>query len=234
MSSMRQLVLEVSEKELSKVGIEIPQFQKIKSLELLHFLRQDREEFAAIWRVEFKDASSKVQDLLANGFLVEVQLLEKEKNGTYTVFMRGGPSLSSILSSIGVADGYMFPPLGIRDGKIKISFLGSTRQVGDFLEKIGAKGIRFKVVMLSDASFSPDSPLNRLTEKQREVLITAYKLGYYDIPRRINSDQLAEKLGIVNSTLVEHLRKAERRLLAQVLEQRNDFWYDEVHADKVK
>ena len=231
---MRQLVLEVSEKELSKVGIEIPPFQKIKSLELLHFLRQDREEFAAIWRVEFKDASSKVEDLLANGFLVEVQLLEKEKNGTYTVFMRGGPSLSSILSSVGVVDGYMFPPLGIRDGKIKISFLGSTRQVGDFLEKIGAKGIRFKVVMLSDASFSPDSPLNRLTEKQREVLITAYKLGYYDIPRRINSDQLAEKLGIVNSTLVEHLRKAERRLLAQVLEQRNDFWYDEVHADKVK
>ena len=73
-----------------------------------------------------------------------------------------------------------------------------------------------------------------IEEKQREVLITAYKLGYYDIPRRINSDQLAEKLGIVNSTLVEHLRKAERRLLAQVLEQRNDFWYDEVHADKVK
>jgi hypothetical protein len=231
---MRQLVLEVFEKELSKVGIEIPPFQKIKSLELLHFLRQDREEFAAIWRVEFKDASSKVEDLLANGFLVEVQLLEKEKNGAYTVFMRGGPSLSSILSSVGVVDGYMFPPLGIRDGKLKISFLGSSRQVGDFLEKIGAKGIHYKVIMLSDASFSPDSPLNQLTEKQREVLITAYKLGYYDIPRRINSDQLAEKLGIVNSTLVEHLRKAERRLLAHVLEQRNDFWYDEVHADNVK
>lgn len=234
MSSMRRLILEVSEKELSKVGIEIPPFQKIKSLELLHLLRQDQEEFAAIWRVEFKDASSKIEDLLADGFLVEVQLLEKEKNGTYTVFMRGGPILSSVLSSVGVSAGYLFPPLGIRDGKLKISFLGSSRQVGDFLEKINAKGIRFKVVLLSDASFSPDSPLNRLTEKQREVLITAYKLGYYDIPRRINSDQLAEKLGIVNSTLVEHLRKAERRLLAQVLEQRNDFWYDEVHADKVK
>jgi DNA-binding MarR family transcriptional regulator len=231
---MRRLILEVSEKELSKVGIEIPPFQKIKSLELLHLLRQDQEEFAAIWRVEFKDASSKIEDLLADGFLVEVQLLEKEKNGTYTVFMRGGPILSSVLSSVGVSAGYLFPPLGIRDGKLKISFLGSSRQVGDFLEKINAKGIRFKVVLLSDASFSPDSPLNRLTEKQREVLITAYKLGYYDIPRRINSDQLAEKLGIVNSTLVEHLRKAERRLLAQVLEQRNDFWYDEVHADKVK
>jgi predicted DNA binding protein len=58
-----------------------------------------------------------------------------------------------------------------------------------------------------------------LTEKQREVLISAHKLGYYDIPRRINSDQLAEHLDIANSTLVEHLRKAEQRLLVHILAQ---------------
>ena len=234
MSFMRRLILEVSEKELSKVGIEIPPFQKIKSLELLHFLRQDRDEFAAIWRVEFKDSSSKVEDLLANGFLIEVQPLEQEKSGAYIVFMRGGPSLSSVLSSVGVADGYLFPPLGIHDGKINFSFLGSAPQVRDFLEKIDAMGIRYKVVLLSDARFSPDSPLNQLTEKQREVLITAFKLGYYEIPRKVNSDQLAAKLHIVNSTAVEHLRKAEQRLLVQVLSKRNDFWLDEVRAENLR
>jgi hypothetical protein len=214
---MRRLILEASEKELSKVGVEIQPFQKIKSLDLLHFLRQDREEFAAIWRVEFKDASSRIEDLLAGGFLVEVQLLEQEKSRTYIVFMRGGPSLSSVLDSLGLAGGYLFPPLGIREGKIKISFLGSAQQVGEFLEKITAFGIRYRVVLLTDANFSPDSPLNKLTEKQREVLIAAYKLGYYDIPRRINSEELAKKLDIVSSTLGEHLRKAERRLLNNIL-----------------
>ena len=84
---MRRLILEASEKELSKVGVEIPAIQKIKSLDLLYFLRQDREEFAAISRVEFKDATSKIEDLLAEGFLVEVQLLEQEKSRTYTIFM---------------------------------------------------------------------------------------------------------------------------------------------------
>jgi len=214
---MRRLILEASEKELSKVGVEIQPFQKIKSLDLLHFLRQDREEFAAIWRVEFKDDSSRIEDLLAGGFLVEVQLLEKERSRTYTVFMRGGPSLSSVLDSLGLAGGYLFPPLGIREGKIKISFLGSAQQVGEFLEKITAFGIRYRVVLLADANFSPDSPINKLTEKQREVLIAAYKHGYYDIPRRINSEELAEKLKIVSSTLGEHLRKAERRLLINIL-----------------
>ena len=69
---------------------------------------------------------------------------------------------------------------------------------------------------MTEANFSPDSPLSKLTEKQREVLIAAYNHGYYEIPR-INSQNLAEKLNIGSSTLVEHLRKPEHRLLIQIL-----------------
>ena len=87
------------------------------------------------------------------------------------------------------------------------------------MEKIDSLGIRYHVVLLADANFSLISPLNQLTEKQREVLIAAYKLGYYDIPRRITSEELAKKLGLVDSTVVEHLRKAEHRLITQVFEQ---------------
>ena len=215
---MRRLILEVFEKELAKIGIELPQFQKIKSLKLIYFLRQDPQEFAAISEVEFKDSTSKVEDLLTGGFLVEAQVLERQKNGAYLVFLRGGPSLSSVLSAIGKESGYLFPPIGIGDGKIKISFLGSEKQVKNFMEKIDELGIRYRVVLLADANFSPISPLNRLTEKQREVLMAAYKLGYYEIPRKITSEELAKELGIVDSTLVEHLRKAEQRLMTQLFE----------------
>jgi hypothetical protein len=215
---MRRLILEVFEKELAKIGIELPQFQKIKSLKLIYFLRQDPQEFAAISEVEFKDSTSKVEDLLTGGFLVEAQVLERQKNGAYLVFIRGGPSLSSVLSAIGIESGYLFPPIGIGDGKIKISFLGSEEQVKNFMEKIDELGIRYRVVLLADANFSPISPLNRLTEKQREVLMAAYKFGYYEIPRKITSEELAKKLGIVDSTLVEHLRKAEQRLMTQLFE----------------
>jgi predicted DNA binding protein len=48
-------------------------------------------------------------------------------------------------------------------------------------------------------------------------LIAAFKQGYYDLPRKINSEQLAKKLDLVSSTLVEHLRKAERRLLTGMI-----------------
>ncbi len=213
---MRRLILEISEKELLKFGLEMQSFQKIKSLEFLHFLRQDPEQFAVISKIEFKYDSSKIEDLLDGGLLSEAQLLEKEKSRTYIVFLKGGPSLSSILDYLGLR-GYLFPPLEIRGEKLRISFLGSTQQVGELVNKITALGIRHKVVSLTEANFAPDSPLSKLTEKQREVLIAAYKLGYYDLPRRIKSEKLAEKLNIGNSTLGEHLRKAEQRLLHHIL-----------------
>jgi DNA-binding CsgD family transcriptional regulator len=216
---MRRLILEVLDKELSKVGIELPQFRPIKSLQLLYFLRQDPTEFAAISLVEFKDPQASVSDLLKGGLVFEAQVLEKQKNGAYIVFMRGGPGLSSLLSSIGVEGGYLFTPIGIGDGKIRISFLGSEQQVKDFMMKVDNIGIRYRVLLLADASFSLLSPLNLLTEKQREVLLTAYRMGYYDIPRKSTTGEIAKKLGIVDSTVVEHLRKAERRLIKQIIEQ---------------
>lgn len=216
---MRRLVLEVSERELLKAGIELPPVRKIKSLELLYFLRQDDTELAAISRVEFKDPNEKIEEFIGSGLLTDAQVIEKEKNGTYILFTRSGsPSLSSVLKYIGIEGGYLFPPLGINEGKVRFSFLGSEKQIKEFMEKIDALGVHYRVVLLADANFSPISPLSQLTEKQQEVLLAAYKWGYYDIPRKITSQELASKLGLGDSTVVEHLRKAEQRLIKQILE----------------
>jgi DNA-binding transcriptional ArsR family regulator len=53
----------------------------------------------------------------------------------------------------------------------------------------------------------------RLTGRQREVLEAAFEAGYYDWPREISSEELAEELGISQPTLSEHLTAAERKLL---------------------
>jgi predicted DNA binding protein len=211
--------MEVSEKELYKAGIELPPVKKIKSLELLYFLRQDDQELSAISRVEFKDPDIKIEEVIGSGLLEDAQVIEKEKNGTYILFTRSGaPSLSAVLKEIGIQGGYLFPPLGIEDGKVKFSFLGSEKQIKEFMEKLDAIGIHYRVVLLADANFSPISPFSQLTERQQEVLLAAYKWGYYDIPRKITSQQLAKKLGLVDSTVVEHIRKAEQRLIKQIIE----------------
>lgn len=56
-----------------------------------------------------------------------------------------------------------------------------------------------------------------LTERQREVITEALSRGYYDWPREITNEKLAEELKISRATLHEHLRKAERTLLSSAL-----------------
>ena len=79
--------------------------------------------------------------------------------------------------------------------------------------------VRYKILSITDAKFSLDSPLSKLTDKQRTILSSAFNLGYYDIPRRFDSEQLAKKLSLGRSTVAEHLRKAEQRLIAEAISQ---------------
>jgi len=107
----------------------------------------------------------------------------------------------------------------MRQGNFKMTFLGSIKQIRETLRTIERSGMRYRIVSLADAKFSPDSPLNALTEKQRKVLIAAYKLGYYNLPRKISSEQLAKKLNLHKSALATHRRKAELRILTQMLKE---------------
>lgn len=58
----------------------------------------------------------------------------------------------------------------------------------------------------------------KLTDRQREVLETAYERGYFERPKRANATELAAELGISQSTFTEHLVTAQRKLLEDVLE----------------
>lgn len=58
---------------------------------------------------------------------------------------------------------------------------------------------------------------SKLTKKQKEILLHAYDNGYFDHPRKINADQLARKIGIHKTTLLEHLHKAENQVIRNLI-----------------
>ena len=113
---------------------------------------------------------------------------------------------------------YLSTPFEFKDGKLRVTLLGSSSQVKGFLANLSKQTlVKYRIASLTDARFPPNSPIGRLTDKQRRVLVAAYRLGYYDVPRRITSEELARKLDLVKSTLSAHVRKAERRLLTEML-----------------
>lgn len=59
----------------------------------------------------------------------------------------------------------------------------------------------------------------RLTDRQREVLRTAYRMGYFERPREANATDVAAELGIDQSTFNEHLVSAQRKILGDLFEE---------------
>ncbi|WP_458187082.1 bacterio-opsin activator domain-containing protein [Haladaptatus sp. NG-WS-4] len=58
-----------------------------------------------------------------------------------------------------------------------------------------------------------------LTDRQREVLETAYYSGFFDSPRKSTGEEVGRSLGISQPTFQHHLRAAERKVLRRLLDE---------------
>ena len=65
-----------------------------------------------------------------------------------------------------------------------------------------------------------------LTERQRAVLEAAFYGGFFEWPRTVSGKEVASSLGVAPPTFSQHIRKAERKIFALLLE--NDRHVDEV------
>jgi predicted DNA binding protein len=62
-----------------------------------------------------------------------------------------------------------------------------------------------------------DEPSSKLTARQHEVVEQAFEQGYFDLPRRHTAEEIAQTLDIDHSTFLEHVRKAQRKILSTAL-----------------
>ena len=60
-----------------------------------------------------------------------------------------------------------------------------------------------------------------LTDPQREALLAADELGYFDVPRRASLDDVAAELGISASACSERLRRAQTHLVETFVDPRS-------------
>ena len=99
--------------------------------------------------------------------------------------------------------------VGFEDIDVK-GLLNGLDKIGktEVLHKGTAKGMTDDAFLLSLGSL-----FGHLTEKQMKSLLAAIENGYYEIPKRTTADELATKLGQPRSTLEEHIRKAESKIV---------------------
>jgi len=86
------------------------------------------------------------------------------------------------------------------------------------LESLGAVEVLGKRVypeksMIDTFAVSLSSVFRELTTKQTSAIAAALELGYYQVPKRVSTEKLAEKNGVPRTTYEEHLSKAESKVL---------------------
>lgn len=91
--------------------------------------------------------------------------------------------------------------------------------VDDVTDSIDDIEVVAKQALLADQlpeSATLESVTDQLTDRQHETLRTAFHAGYFNWPRSANAETVASEIGIAQSTLSQHLRTAERKLLEKL------------------
>lgn len=194
---------------------------RVDVLEALRCFKCDTQGLAIICRIKLKDKNMNLQDLLrGKGLLTNIELLYKEKDESMVVFIEGGSCVPKPPKDIKQPKMLMARPPDFLDvDRMKVEMIGKENEIKKLLHYTNKWGDNsFKILGLTSIDTKGGaSLLSKLTPRQRQMLLTAYALGYYDVPRRISSDELSRHLKVDKSTIVEHLRKSERKLIGSII-----------------
>lgn len=113
---------------------------------------------------------------------------------------------TSILKARGTADGWV----------LRIRF-DDHALVGEFTSDLRDRGFSFDLVRLHEMSYAQTGSQFGLTPKQHDALVTAWQMGYFDLPRETSMAAIAEELGITAQSLSDRLRRAQHTLIGDTL-----------------
>ncbi|MCL4519683.1 MAG: helix-turn-helix domain-containing protein [Thaumarchaeota archaeon] len=193
--------------------------KRVQVVDALKCFKCDPGGFAIICKIKFLDKEMTVTDLTKGGLIKDVETLYKEKDGSLVVFISGDFPEDRVARTIQFPRRVFLegPPEFIDANRIRCAIVGEEKELRKVMSQFEELEKGMRILSLTRLKPKSEGLASTLTAKQRQALLTAYGLGYYDVPRKVPSEHLAELLNIDKSTLAEHLRKAEARVIKSVL-----------------
>lgn len=209
---MRRILLEISKNFIDPMGFR-ELMEHVERLEIIHIYRYDKKNLTAIQLFRMKDPLFHPKNLIGKSGILYLEVLEEnEKENEYVCLVRThhDAGFHAIFEDFNLLLDF---PLIITQTIIKLALICPEFQLSQIIEHL-------KNVVPNDHKILNISPIKRetkdlksiLTEKQIEVMSVAVNKGYFEIPRKISSKDLANLFEISPSALNEHIRKVERKI----------------------
>ena len=180
-------------------------FPNVK-MEIEYFLPYDLEE-------SIGNSIIKVQDFAIQKVIKSVKthpsvqgftILEQEENKVRFNVKTKDPYLLYALIKCGVLVKF---PVNVRDGFAYWRLISSRESIDKLLSIFEQKNINFELLRIGSSPYILEEEKEQLSIEESHVLDEAIKQGFFEIPRLISLEELANHLGRSKSALSVMLRK---------------------------
>jgi len=223
---MQLTTLAVPTARLVHLGL-FPQrfFQNNESIEVLQALRLGGEDLTLLVRIRRRrggpterEVERQRRELEERYGLKHFELLSVDRPAReYTVLLRVSMTegMGQMARRVG-ADLLPAQPCIITAETGRVSFYSTDAQLRRVRELLDLLGTPYTVERTRRAS-GPVGPLASLSERQRDLLILAHRLGYFESPAKTDLARIAGIAGISKAAVSKQMRAAQRKLVAGAL-----------------
>jgi hypothetical protein len=158
-----------------------------------------------------------VGDLLDAVPEVDHRRLVADDGGTYAFTRQSEFGFDpDLLDVVAAADAAFLPPVSFHgDGSATFDAVGERDRLSALHDALAAYA---DVTIDAVRDFHRGGAPAALTTRQREALTAAVAVGYYEIPREGSIEDVADRLDCAPSTAGELLRKAEARVVTELVD----------------
>lgn len=191
----------------------VPLANTIDRLEVISIFNFTPTTHTEVCNITLKDGMN-IQSLKSD-FITDLIIIGNEGKN-YTCLTKGNISdeISKFLRQFDLKLEY---PIIFDGATCQFGVIGSPEELNNIVKTAKEIGWGFEILSIQKYDPLDINAFSKLTKKQKEILLQAYNNGYFDHPRKINAGQLAKKIGIHKTTLLDHLHKAEKRLIRNII-----------------
>ena len=200
---------------LARVKIKFPEeiwisqiFKNYKDLqmEISYFLPYDIENSIGNALIEIQHYKIKdiLEEIKNHPSVLEFSLLEREENKIKFNVKTKDPYLLYSVIKCGVLVNF---PVNVRDGYAYWRLIATRERIDELLTLFDKKKMNYKLLRIGNAPYEISDDKNKLSLEESDILEIAIKLGFFEVPRKISLEELANQLGKSKSALSVMLRK---------------------------
>ncbi|MFX1572103.1 MAG: helix-turn-helix domain-containing protein [Promethearchaeota archaeon] len=175
-------------------------------MEIINFLPYDLEKSIgnAVIEILHYDLNSVLQVIKNHPSVFELSVIDRKENKVTFNVKTKDPYLLYGVIKCGVLVNF---PVSVREGYAYWRLVSSRERIDRLLTLFENNNINFKLLRIGNSPYDIDEEKSKLSLEELNVLDKAINLGFFEVPRIISLEELANKLGKSKSALSVMLRK---------------------------